>query len=151
MSASIAVRPALLAVFCFLLSAPPTASAQADSTAVSHVVDAFHAALVAGDSAGAMALLAPDAVVLEGGYRETRAEYAAGHLSADMAFLSEMTRTILDRDVKTEGNFALVSTTSHMAGTYSGKQIESNSAELMALTRHVSGWLILAIHWSSAR
>ena len=47
---------------------------------------AFHAALAAGDSAAALALLAPDAVVLESGEVETRAEYAAHHLAADIEF-----------------------------------------------------------------
>lgn len=151
MNAPIAVRRALLAVCCFLFSAPLAASAQSDSAAVGQIVDAFHTALVATDSTAAMALLAPTAVVLEGGYLETRADYAAGHLGADMAFLSGMEREIIDRRIRIEGDLAWVSTTSHMAGTYYGKQIDSNGAELMVLSRHESGWLIEAIHWSSAR
>ena len=57
-----------------------------DSTAILATVTAFHAALAAGDSAAALALLAPDAVVLESGEVETRAEYAAHHLAADIEF-----------------------------------------------------------------
>ena len=122
-----------------------------DSTAVVQAVDQFHAALMARDSVGAMALLAPEAVVLEGGSLETRPEYASGHLSADMEFLSSMKREIATRTIRIEGSLAWVSTTSHMAGEYYGKKIESNGAELMILSRHQSGWLIEAIHWSSAR
>jgi ketosteroid isomerase-like protein len=122
-----------------------------DSAAVVRAVDRFHVALVAKDSVDAMALLAPEAVVLEGGHLETRSEYASGHLSADMEFLSGMKRQIVTRTIRIEGDLAWVSTTSHMAGEYYGKSIETNGAELMVLSRLNNGWLIEAIHWSSAR
>ena len=128
-----------------------TAPAQTDSAAVVRVVDAFHTALVSKDSAAAMALLAPDAVVLEGGYLETRPEYAAGHLGADMAFLAGMTRHVSGRTVTITDHVAWVGTTSHLAGEYYGRKIESDGAELMVLRRHETGWLIEAIHWSSGR
>ncbi len=140
-----------LAPIIILCLAPAAATAQADSASVVAVIEQFHAALAGGDSTAAMALLAPDAVVLEGGYRETRSEYAAGHLSADMVFLSGMKRQIAERRVRIEGGIAWVSTTSHMAGEYYGKKIESDGVELMVLLHHETGWLIEAIHWSSAR
>lgn len=140
-----------LAPIILLCLAPAAATAQADSASVVAVIEQFHAALAGGDSTAAMALLAPDAVVLEGGYRETRSEYAGGHLSADMAFMSGMKRQISERRVRIEGSLAWVSTTSHMAGEYYGKKIESDGVELMVLLQHETGWLIEAIHWSSAR
>lgn len=61
-------------------------SAASDSTAILATVSAFHAALAAGDSGAALAWLAPDAIILESGELETRADYAAHHLGADMEF-----------------------------------------------------------------
>lgn len=43
-----------------------------ESAAVSAVVDGFHAAIRTGDAAGAMKLIADDAVMLEAGGIETR-------------------------------------------------------------------------------
>ncbi len=130
---------------------PATASAQADSAYVVAVIEQFHEALAGGDSAGAMALLAPDAVVLEGGWVETREDYAAGHLTADMAFLAGMTTKIVSRTVTLAGEVAWVSTVSHTDGDYDGRAISSRGAELMILGRGDAGWLIRAIHWSSGR
>ena len=64
----------------------PAQSPAADSTAVTATVRAFHQALAAGDSDGAVRLLAADAVILESGGRETRDEYAAHHLAEDIEF-----------------------------------------------------------------
>jgi len=130
----------VLVLALILCLAPATTSAQ-DSTAVVGAVDEFHAALMAKDTVDAMALLAPEAVVLEGGHLETRSEYAGGHLSADMEFLSGMKRQIVTRTIRIEGDLAWVSTTSHMAGEYYGKSIETNGAELMVLSRHNDGWM----------
>ena len=137
--------------YLLLCLAPATASAQADSAYVVAVIEQFHAALAGGDSAGAMALLAPDAVVLEGGWVETREDYAAGHLTADMAFLAGMTREVVSRTVTRAGDVAWISTVSHTDGDYDGRTIKSRGAELMVLGRGNGGWLIRAIHWSSGR
>src|SRR5687768_11914331 len=50
------------------------------------VVSEFHAALSTGDSATALRLLDPDAMVLESGEVETRDEYRSHHLAADIEF-----------------------------------------------------------------
>ena len=134
-----------------LCLAPATVSAQADSAYVVAVIEQFHAALAGGDSAGAMALLGPDAVVLEGGWVESREDYAAGHLTADMAYLAGMTTEVVSRTVTLAGDMAWVSTVSHTDGDYDGRAIKSRGAELMILGREGSGWLIRAIHWSSGR
>ena len=86
------IVPALLALWPAIAAAQegqaaatsPTAS-WSDSSAVVGVVTGFHDRLEAGDSAGALALLAPDAQILEGGEVVTRAEYAAHHLASDVA------------------------------------------------------------------
>jgi len=58
----------------------------------------FSQALARGDSAAAARLLAPDAVILESGGRETRAQYIAGHLGEDIDFARSVisTRTVTD-------------------------------------------------------
>src|SRR5690242_11715749 len=63
---------------------PP--KALSDSTDVVGVAARFHAALAAGDSAAALALLASDVTILEAGATETLADYRAHHLSADIEF-----------------------------------------------------------------
>src|SRR5690554_4470122 len=57
-----------------------------DSAEVAAAVERYHAALASGDSAAAVSLLAPDAVILESGGFETREEYISHHLPSDIAF-----------------------------------------------------------------
>jgi ketosteroid isomerase-like protein len=113
------------------------------------VVEQFHAALATGDSAGAMALLAPDAVVLEAGGTETRPEYAAHHLAADTEFARAVASRRTPLTVSVEGDVAWVAQASESAGTFRGRDIDSAGAELMVLTRSADGWRIRAFHWSS--
>src|ERR1041384_2235037 len=67
-------------------SAPPPPS-EADVVAV---VDTFYKAVSTGDAKAAMQLIAPDAVFVESGKIETRAEYEANHLPADIEFESKV-------------------------------------------------------------
>ncbi len=136
-----------------LLAAIATgAAAQAapdDSAAVARAVAAYHDALARGDSAAALRLLAPDAVILEAGGRETLAEYRSHHLPADIEF----TRAVPSRrdpvQVTLAGEVAWAASTSETQGSFNGRAVDSRGAELMVLTRSPSGWLIRAIHWSS--
>jgi len=121
------------------------------STAIVAVVDAFHAALAAGDSTGALALLAPDAIVLESGDLETRAEYAAHHLAADIAFTKAVPSTRVTTQVHQAGDAAWVASVTTSKGSYRDRAIASQGAELMVLSRTEAGWRIRAIHWSSRR
>ncbi len=122
-----------------------------DSTAILAVVEGFHAALASGDSGGALAYLAPDAVVLESGDLETRAEYEAHHLGADMAFTQAVPSTRVTTQVFQDGSAAWVASISTSKGTYRGREISSQGAELIVLSRNGTGWRIRAIHWSSRR
>src|SRR5262245_65699115 len=54
------------------------------------VVNAFYGAITAGDNAAAMKLIAADAVFVESGKIETRAEYEMNHLPADIEFESQV-------------------------------------------------------------
>lgn len=126
------------------------ARAGADSAAVAQVVEAYHRALSTGDSVAALALLAPDAVVLESGGVETRAEYRNHHLQGDIAFAQALRAERSQVRVTVRGEAAWAWSTSVTRGSYRGRAVNSAGAELMVLTRTQDGrWLISAIHWSS--
>ncbi len=127
------------------------AAAAPDSAAVADVVDRYHRALAAGDSAAALALLAPDAVVLESGGVETLAEYRSHHLPSDIEFARASRSTRSPLRVVVRGDAAWVTSTSTDTGTFRGRAVNSAGAELMVLARGPRGWRIAAIHWSSRR
>lgn len=133
-----------------LVLAPVAAPLAAQESAeVAAVVRAFHAALVRGDSAAALALLADDATILESGARETKAEYRAHHLPADIAFVQAVRGEPVTPDVTVVGDAAWASSTSASRGEYKGRAVDAVGAELMVLSRTGEGWRIRAIHWSS--
>ena len=138
-----------IAGFFGLVTGMPVA-AQTDSSQVVSVVDRFHGALKTGDSVAVMRFLAPDAVILEGGFLESRTDYASGHLSADMAFVAGVTSKIVERTVTIGNDAAWVSTMSDTDGTYNDREIHSRGAELVVLSRDDDVWRIRAIHWSSS-
>lgn len=120
-----------------------------DSAAVVEVIERYHTALAAGDTATAMSLLAPDAVVLESGGIESREEYRSHHLPADMAFAKAVPRERGPIQVRVNGNTAWAASTSVTQGTFRDREVNSQGAELMVLRRTDNGWRIEAIHWSS--
>ena len=126
-----------------------TPSSASDSAAVVTVVERFHAALAAGDSIAALSHLDDDVVVLESGGVETRAEYRAHHLAADIAFSRAVPSARGPARVRVVGDAAWVSSTSVTQGEFNGRAVNSSGAELMVLRRTASGWKISAIHWSS--
>jgi ketosteroid isomerase-like protein len=146
------VGPARLALLLAGSSAVAAAQDRAmDSAAVAGAVTSYHRALEAGDSAAALALLADDAVILEAGGIERRAEYRSNHLPADIAFARAVPAIHSSVEVVIRGDVAWASSTSSSDGTYEGRTIRSQGAELMVLTRDAGEWRIRAIHWSSRR
>ena len=138
----------------FLAAIVQSAGAQAvgtDASAVAATVQSFHAALSSGNAEGAASLLAPDAVVLEGGEKETREEYIGHHLLEDIKFAKAVPSTRGQPEVTVAGDVAWVSSTSVTQGTYQSKALNLIGAELIVLTRTASGWQIRAIHWSSRK
>ena len=131
------------------LSSRPAMAQTADSAHVVATVEAFHAALAGGDSAAALTLLAPDAIVLESGARETRDEYRAHHLPADIEFARTVESIAANMNVTIIGDVAWVSSSSTTRGTFRGRAVDATGAELMVLARSDSVWVIRAIHWSS--
>lgn len=131
------------------LAAPAIAQVPSDSMAVAGVVDRYHAALAAGDSAAALALLSEDAVIIESGGLESLQEYRSRHLPADIAFARAVKTARSPTRVSVRGDIAWTYTIGTTRGKYRGKTVDSAGAELMVLTRSVNGWTINAIHWSS--
>lgn len=109
----------------------------------SATADRFHAALASGDRAAMEALLAPDAVVLEGGAHESRAEYLSHHFARDAEFLSGTTPESLYRRTGVAGDAAWVASTQRVGDT--------EMAELLVMKQTPDGWRVAAVHWSSAR
>lgn len=126
--------------------APGSAS---DSSDVAALVRRFDALMAAGDSTSLLALLADDAVILESGGLETRAEFRSHHLPADIAFARAIKGQQGPITVRVQGNVAWASSTTTVEGELRGRVINSVSAELMVFSRENGGWKIRAIHWSS--
>ena len=124
-------------------------STPSDAAAVEATVRGFHQALASGDAAGALRLLAADAVILESGARETREEYAAHHLPEDIAFARAVPAQRGPIQVTVNGSTAWASSTGRLQGTFRARPVDVAVAELMVLSRTAAGWEIRAIHWSS--
>lgn len=139
-------------------AAPPAdAAAEADAgwdldaaKAALETVDAFRAAMARGDATAAAALLADDLVVYEGGHFEnSKAEYVAGHLPHDIAFMAEIPGETTRTSVRAAGDLAWVMREGTTKGDYRGRAIDKISAETIVLRRTADGWRIIHIHWSS--
>ena len=128
-----------------------TVKSTADSVAVVRVASRFHTGLENGDTATIKQLLAPDLRVLEGGEVETRAEYLAHHLAADIEFAKSVRSESRLTSYRREGSIAWLVSTSSAQGTFRGRAVDSVGAELMILSKTPSGWQIRAVHWSSGR
>lgn len=121
----------------------------ADSAAVVAAVTGYHAALASGDSAAALRLLAPDALILESGGQETLTEYRSHHLPGDIRFAMAVPSTRGAIVVRIAADVAWATSTSVTQGKMGEREVNSAGVELMVLTRSSEGWVIRAIHWSS--
>jgi ketosteroid isomerase-like protein len=114
------------------------------------VVDAFQAALRAGDIDRAAGYLDPGVVILEsGGAEHSRDEYLAVHAPADAQFLKTVKVTPGRRTARVEGNLAWVASLSEYELDKEGSTAFIDAAETMVLRRDPAGWKIVHIHWSS--
>jgi ketosteroid isomerase-like protein len=118
---------------------------------VTSVVESFYGAMKKGDAAAAMRMIAPDAVFLESGKLETRAEYEANHLPADIEFESQVDGKRGPMRVAFDGNTAWVIALTEYDGKFEGDPVSFVSAQLVVLTRDSGPWRIRTIHWSSRR
>lgn len=129
-------------------SGPSTPSAE-EAGAIA-VVEAFSAALKAGDIDRAAGFLHADLLVLEsGGAERSRAQYLAEHAGADAAFLRDARSEPLARRSGASGELAWVASESRVHHRKDGVEKESLGTETMVLRRGEDGWKIVHIHWSS--
>ena len=156
-------KPLALALSIAVLSATPAfaqdhahrpdhaaGSVAAEATDAAIAVDAFHAALKAGDTAGALTFLAPDVLIFEeGGAERSRDEYASHHLGSDAAFAAASEATVTRRSGWADGDVAWVTSEGRTTGQFNGRAVDRLTTETMVLKRHSDGWRIHHIHWSS--
>jgi ketosteroid isomerase-like protein len=138
-------------LLAFTLCAAVATAQDKDRAAVTATVDAFYADMKKGDAAGVMRHVAADAVFLEGGGQETRAEYESGHLPADIEFEKAVDGKRGPLSVQVNGDTAWVVGMADYVGTFQGKPVNFASAQLMVLTRTGGRWMIRSVHWSSRR
>lgn len=133
------------------LLAQAVPAARSDSASAVATVTRFHDALSARDSVAAVSLLANDAMILESGVIESRADYVGHHLGADMKAGQGAKRTRAVMRVTLVGDAAYVVTKTTTPATNGDGSNGSEMAELMVLSKTGSGWTIRAVHWSSRR
>jgi ketosteroid isomerase-like protein len=139
-------RYGLVAVLTCLPACAPAPAPPKEADVVA-VVDSFYGAITAGDEKTAMGLIAPDAVFVESGKIETRAEYEANHLPADIEFESKVKASRGPLRVTFDGgNTAWVISTAEYDEGNPEKYINT---QLMVLTRDTGKWQIRTISWSS--
>ena len=152
---SLRILGSLSSIITILTTAPLAAQSvtPSDSADAVAAVERFRAALAGGDSATALSMLAADAIILESGDVETRAEYRSHHLPADIEYARAIPGTRTLKSVVIHGDAAWVSSTSITQGRIKNRAINSSGAELIVLSRRdrQSPWQIRAIHWSSHR
>lgn len=137
-----------LAAFA-LLAAIGASSYAADPK---EVLQAFHAALAAGDKAKAIALLAPDVAIYESGFVErSRAEYENHHLSHDIEFARTATRKVLRQSERVDGNLAVIWKETETSGSSRGKELRLLGTETALLEKKGDAWSIVHVHWSSRK
>jgi len=129
---------------------PAAGVVAAEAVGAATVVDAFHAALKAGNTAAALALLAPEVMIFEeGGAERSRDEYASHHLGSDAAFAAASEATVSRRSGWADGDVAWITSEGRTTGQFNGRAVDRLTAETMVLKRHADGWRIHHIHWSS--
>jgi len=88
-------------------------------------------------------------MILESGSIETRDEYRAHHLPADIQFARAVPSTRTVTRVAVQGDVAWLVSSSVTQGQNNGRAVNSAGAELVVLRRTTLGWQISAVHWSS--
>jgi ketosteroid isomerase-like protein len=144
-------RVFVIAALLCLSGCARAANTEADTAAVQATLEKFYGAMKTADTATAMAQIADDALFVESGKLETRAEYEMNHLPNDIAFEKQITGKRSPWRVTIKGDTAWVIATTEYDGVVDGEDVNFVSAQLAVLTREEPGWRIRSIHWSSRR
>jgi ketosteroid isomerase-like protein len=140
----------ILLIVTVLLVVVPTATLGQQTGDPAATVASFHQALTSGEKEQVLGLLSPDLILYEDSGKEaSRAEYASGHLGADMKFSAQAKRKVLEQSVKISGSTSWVMTRYSVKGKAGGKKIKLESAETMVLEKMPDGWQIVHVHWSN--
>jgi hypothetical protein len=139
------------ALAALLVAFAATASAQGTRTPA-ETVDAFHAALRAQDTAGALSLLDRGLVVYEfGGVDPTVEAYALNHLPFDMDAAAATQWKLESRRSGGEGNERWVLSSYRVIGKQSdGMPIDQTTLETVILRRSGAQFRIVHFHWSTS-
>jgi ketosteroid isomerase-like protein len=136
----------------FCLSLLAAVSLPVFAASPTEVINEFHAALVAGDTAKAVSLLSPTVEIYESGHVErSRDEYAGHHLPADIAFTKSVTRTVSRSSERIAGDLAVVMQETDTQGTHKGMAVHLIGAETAVLVKKGKDWVITHFHWSSRK
>lgn len=131
--------------------ATQAAAVEPPASEPARIVDAFHAALAAGNVSTALGHLGDDAIVFEsGGVEQGKAEYASHHAAADAAFAKAVPSRTVRRSGRASGDTAWILSEGRTTGTYKGKPVDRVTTETMLLRREGGVWRIVHVHWSSA-
>jgi ketosteroid isomerase-like protein len=120
-----------------------------DEKSATEIVEKFHAAMKSGDSKFVLNALADDAIIFESGYAESKSEYAASHLAADITFAATTKRTVNKTTTNCVKSMCIVMQQSETSGTYKSKPVKSIGVETSVLLGDKDGWRISHLHWSS--
>jgi len=142
-------RCAVLAVILLWLPACAPAPAVHTEAEVASVLESFYAAIKRGDATAAMSVIAPDAMFVESGTLETRAEYEKNHLPLDIDFERQITGKRGPLRVTFAGDTAWIIATTEYDGKIEDGYVSFASSQLMVLTKDADAWKIRSIHWSS--
>lgn len=135
----------------------PSAAGASGNSAVDDVagalatIRAFHADLAAGRRAEAIDHMSSDARIFESGHAESRGDYLAHHLDADIAFAREVVRTIDTTASECHETLCVVMQRTRMRGTYRDKPIDLRGTETTVLRKTGNRWLIAHAHWSTRK
>jgi ketosteroid isomerase-like protein len=143
------MRCAVVAAMVFWLPACGSTPATHSDAEVAAVLESFYAAIKKGDRQAAMSVIAPDAMFVESGRLETRAEYEKNHLPLDIDFERQITGKRGPLRITFNGDTAWIIATTEYVGTVDGRPLSFASSQLMVLTKDADGWKIRSIHWSS--
>ncbi len=126
------------------------ASASANEQALQTLTQ-FHEALQKGNAETVLSLLANDAQIFESGYAESKSEYAAHHLAADIEY-SKATR---DKNLKQtqfcDQHLCVVQNQNETTGEFKQKTVHSIGMETAVLKKINDRWQIIHLHWSSRK
>jgi ketosteroid isomerase-like protein len=141
---------ALCVAAAICLFAMTTASAS-DERSPAEVLDAFTAAIDAGDRRAALALLTRDVAVFETGAADrSRSDYEGVHLGMDIEFASYTTRVLRSRRQGSGGDLHWITSLYSDQGEINGEATVQMTAETALLRRVGQTWRIAHLHWSNA-